>query len=224
MSALCALAEHHLAVHAEGVEPIASEVEALARRATATAPGAAEPLQVLATLRHLQGRPDEALQLLKDSVAMWCGSPWRDTHITHDRLKLLPGASGDASTAAADAAPSTSAPTHADTDDASAAWPPLGARLSAVRLLLELDDSTDLALQVCETCLLEDEDSVEATYLLALGQYGHGALDEAETALDDARILAHEQELPEGHPLQGQMQELGQAIEESRANIKAGGA
>lgn len=72
MSALCALAEHHLAVHAEGVEAIASEVETLAHRAASTAPGAAEPMQVLATLRHLQGRPDEALQLLKDSIATWC--------------------------------------------------------------------------------------------------------------------------------------------------------
>lgn len=116
-----------------------------------------------------------------------------------------------------------SVPPDPDTVDAAAAWPPLDARLSAVRLLLELDETTSLALQVCETCLLEDEDSVEATYLLALGHYGHGALDEAESSLDDARILAHEQELPEAHPLQAQLQELGQAIEESRANIDAGG-
>lgn len=137
----------------------------------------------------------------------------------HHRLRPLPSADQDRH----GATPSTSAPPDADAADAAAGWPPLGARLSAVRLLLELDESTRLALQVCETCLLEDEDSVEGTYLLALGHYGHGALDEAESALDDARILAHEQELPEGHPLHSQLQELGQAIEESRANIKAGG-
>ncbi len=67
--------------------------------------------------------------------------------------------------------------------------------------------------------MLEDEDSLEATYLLALAQYSGGALEDAETSLDDARIMAHEQGLPEAHPLHAQLQELGQAIEDSKANV-----
>ncbi len=37
---------------------------------------------------------------------------------------------------------------NVDAENAAAAWPPLGARISAVRLLLELDETTDMALQV----------------------------------------------------------------------------
>lgn len=71
MAALCALAEHHLTVQEGSVEAVAGEVEHLASRAAAVMPGAAEPVQVMATLRHLQGRPEEALQLLRDSVRLW---------------------------------------------------------------------------------------------------------------------------------------------------------
>ncbi len=88
MAALCSLAEHHLAVHEGAVDAVAGEVEQLASRAATVVSGAAEPVQVLATLRHLQGRPDEALQLLRDSVRFWyvstmvwvggCGCWWAE--------------------------------------------------------------------------------------------------------------------------------------------------
>lgn len=59
------------------------------------------------------------------------------------RLKPVPQQEGsEEQDATASTAP------EVDAENAAAAWPPLGARISAVRLLLELDETTDMALQV----------------------------------------------------------------------------
>jgi hypothetical protein len=56
---------------AEGVETCAEECRSLMDRARRLHPASPEPLQALATLRSLQGFPDEALDLLRQSIACW---------------------------------------------------------------------------------------------------------------------------------------------------------
>ena len=56
---------------AEGVEECAEECRSHMDRARRLHPASPEPLQALATLRSLQGFPDEALDLLRQSIACW---------------------------------------------------------------------------------------------------------------------------------------------------------
>ena len=68
--ACCALAEQLMAI-AEDVDDVADECDALLKRAAEADRASAEPLQVLASLRVLQGRNDEALEALRQSMAIW---------------------------------------------------------------------------------------------------------------------------------------------------------
>jgi hypothetical protein len=68
--ACCALVEQLLAT-AEDVEDVADECDALLRRAAEADVTSAEPLQVMASLRNQQGRQEEALEALRQSIAAW---------------------------------------------------------------------------------------------------------------------------------------------------------
>jgi hypothetical protein len=50
---------------------VEAECEALLQQATTVDASSPEPLQVLASLRNEQGRAEEALEVIKRSVAMW---------------------------------------------------------------------------------------------------------------------------------------------------------
>ena len=68
--ACCALTEQLLAT-ADDVEDVADECDALLRRAAEADVTSAEPLQVMASLRSQQGRSEEALEALRQSIAAW---------------------------------------------------------------------------------------------------------------------------------------------------------
>jgi len=77
-SCLCSLAEvlMNRAQEGEGegeagIDGVAAEVEALLGEARTLSPASPEPLQALASLRQQQGKDEEALAVLRQSLAMW---------------------------------------------------------------------------------------------------------------------------------------------------------
>ena len=123
----------------------------------------AEPLQCLASLRVLQGRSDEALEALRQSMAIW----------RHGRKG---GASkGDDDDDDDD-----------DENDDDKADEFLGEyevsfefRFECAKLLLELDEKTDAAINVLEELLEERDDVADVWHLLALANHGCCEFDRA---------------------------------------------
>jgi hypothetical protein len=123
----------------------------------------AEPLQCLASLRVLQGRSDEALEALRQSMAIW----------RHGRKG---GASkGDDEDDGDD-----------DDEDDDKADEFLGEyevsfefRFECAKLLLELDEKTDAAINVLEELLEERDDVADVWHLLALANHGCCEFDRA---------------------------------------------
>ena len=123
----------------------------------------AEPLQCLASLRVLQGRSDEALEALRQSMAIW----------RHGRKG---GASkGDDDDDDDD-----------DDEDDDKADEFLGEyevsfefRFECAKLLLELDEKTDAAINVLEELLEERDDVADVWHLLALANHGCCEFDRA---------------------------------------------
>ncbi|KAI7838116.1 hypothetical protein COHA_008123 [Chlorella ohadii] len=74
-SCLCALAEallHKAQAAGEGaLAGVEAEVESTLNEARGLAPSSPEPLQALASLRQQQGKDEEALQVLRQSMALW---------------------------------------------------------------------------------------------------------------------------------------------------------
>jgi predicted Zn-dependent protease len=154
-SACCALAEQILGTSDECDEEMSAQVEELINRARASDPSSAEPLQLLASLRNEQGKADDALVILKESIAMW-----RKGGSMHRR----------------------------DVDDENVAEEfqhefdvTFEFRFETAKLLLELDTTTDLAIQILDELLVERDTVVDVWYMLAYAH--HGALD-FDTALE----------------------------------------
>ena len=115
-----------------------TQCEKLISEALLVAPGCAEPLQTLASIRISQGRMAEAKEALRDSMAVWTKEPEEEEKEEAEE----------------------------DDDDTSisARTPDFATRISLSRLLMEADMSTE-ALRVLETLIAEDDGSVEAWYL-----------------------------------------------------------
>ena len=160
--ACCALAEQLMGT-ADEVEAVADECDSLLMRAREADGRSAEPLQCLASLRVLQGRSDEALEALRQSMAIW----------RHGRKG---GASkGDDEDDGDD-----------DDEDDDKADEFLGEyevsfefRFECAKLLLELDEKTDAAINVLEELLEERDDVADVWHLLALANHGCCEFDRA---------------------------------------------
>ena len=160
--ACCALAEQLMGT-ADEVEAVADECDSLLMRAREADGRSAEPLQCLASLRVLQGQSDEALEALRQSMAIW----------RHGRKG---GASkGDDDDDGDD-----------DDEDDDKADEFLGEyevsfefRFECAKLLLELDEKTDAAIDVLEELLEERDDVADVWHLLALANHGCCEFDRA---------------------------------------------
>lgn len=167
--ACCALAEQLMAI-AEDVDDVADECDALLKRAAEADRASAEPLQVLASLRVLQGRNDEALEALRQSMAIWRGV-----------RKSTTAGDDDDDTAGDDEDRATEFQGEYDVS--------FEFRFECAKLLLELDESTDAAMDVLEELLEERDDVADVWHLLALANHGCCEFDRALEMLDRAESL-----------------------------------
>ena len=188
--ACCALVEQLLAT-ADDVEDVAEECDSLLRRASEADPSSAEPLQVMASLRSQQGRSEEALEALRQSIAQW-----RSRRGGRD---VDPDAEDG----------EDMAEEHMGEYDVSFEF-----RFETAKLLLELDENTDEAIDVLEELLNERDDVVDVWHLLALANHGCCNFDKALELLNHAEQLNESQGGDEG--VVADLMELRAAVTESK--------
>lgn len=155
-----------------------AECEACLGEARQLAPGSPEPLQALASLRQQQGKDEEALALLRQSLALWF-KPTPDSEDEDEgEEEAAEGAGTGKQAAAADGSSGKQAAAAAAAEDAGEEdlgsqdtasgseegegmeWeseeeeelPSYEFRFETAKLLLELDDSVDAASQVGAVC------------------------------------------------------------------------
>ncbi len=185
-SALCAHAEM-LMGHAETVESVAEEAEALLRRAQATCSTNPEPGQAMASLRYEQGKPEEALALLKDSMKLWFkpreedeeDEEMEDEEVEEGKKAGKKGKKGRREAVGEE---------EEEDDDEEGGpdglfdedLPSYEFRFECAKLLLELDDSTAAAIQVLEDMVEEDDSNPHTWHLLGMAYYAGLMLEEAQ--------------------------------------------
>ena len=169
-SALCSLAELLMGlIHddddmmdacyaADAALPELLEVEALLEQAMTSSDGKSpEPLQAMCGLRVLQGREEEALELLKESLKVWwykgrgCGE---DGGGGGDNGGGEDGVADGIADGVADEVDEVD-----DDDDDEDALPSYEFRFETAKLLLELDTTTDTAAEILEELVKEMGDS-----------------------------------------------------------------
>ncbi|KAI3423950.1 hypothetical protein D9Q98_009784 [Chlorella vulgaris] len=231
-SALCALAEllmNQAQEAGEGkLEGVQAECEALLGEARAMSPTSPEPLQALASFRQHQGRDDEALTLLRESLALWFKpSPVSDSEgeeeedeeaaaaaAAADAAEAGPAAAGGgaaagkASGGGEDAGDSSGSEEEdmdvSDSDDESDEgdlMPSYEFRFETAKLLLELDDTVEVACQVLEQLLDENDSDPNVWLLLAMCCQGGGDLEAALSAVEEGIVLCKKLRLPSDHEI-----------------------
>ena len=188
--ACCALVEQLVAA-ADDVEDVADECDALLRRAAEADVHSAEPMQAMASLRSIQGRTEEALEALRQSVATW--------RSRRGGREVDPDADGN--------------------DDAADEFEgeyevSFEFRFETAKLLLELDENTEEAVMVLEELLNERDDVVDVWHLLALANHGCCNFDRALELLDHADAL-NEKQGGDEH-VAADLMELRSAVTESK--------
>ena len=102
-------------------------------------PTSPEPQQALASLRYEQGRVDEALATLRASMAKWWKPP--------------PDESDEEGAEDGDEEMQAEGPSSRQEDPAAPAPPSYEFRFECAKLLIELDESTETAVEVCAQCI-----------------------------------------------------------------------
>ena len=208
-SACCALAEQILGCRDEedGMDgdnavddETAKAVEELLKRAQQSDKESAEPMQVLACLRNEQGKKDEALKYLRESIAKW-RKPMQLVQETkkerdiYERKRPAPGAKDYASSSEDDMEKEEEK--EKDDDDDEEYTPrfqdyevSFEFRFETAKLLLEIDTSAALAIEILEELLEERDGIVDVWYLLAYAHYGANELDDSLEIIEIGEKLA----------------------------------
>ncbi|MEO2194011.1 MAG: hypothetical protein ABGY24_16365 [bacterium] len=162
--------------------PELSEVEALLEQAITSSSGKSpEPLQGMCGLRVLQGREEEALELLKASLTLW----------RSDGDDKAGGETGEGGVHGDDDE-SDDAPhggEEIDEENDPSSQPSYEFRFETAKLLLELDVTTETAAEILEE-LLEENDMVPDVWLLLAVAYRAGGDEESarEAAVNGVRV------------------------------------
>ena len=266
-SALCALAEARLSiegVEAAGDECEALLKKAEASNSASAAAGAAaddarnysnssssssstpplppprrssEPTQILASLRLEQGRREEALAALRASAATWLPRAVQALEQANN------DDDGDDDEDDEDDEKNPNSKTTTTTDltaliDDLSDLPPYESRFEAAKLFLELDETTEAAVAICDSLLAERDDAPDVWYLLGLALYSGGDLDGAadaagdgEAALEAAAEAAgrsgggskNASDFAVGDADAAAFRDLREAIDDARAKMGGGG-
>ena len=191
-SACCALAEQILGTADEMGDETGAQVEELINRARASDPASPEPLQLLASLKNEQGKSDEALAVLKESMEMWRrGAMHREGDDSHEAEEFQ------------------------NEFDVSFEF-----RFETAKLLLELDTSTETAQEILCELLRERDDNVDVWYMLAYAHHGALEFDTALEHLEHGEELVRQRGGDES--VLENFEELRAAIVESKATVESG--
>lgn len=185
--ALCAFSEFLLTQYqgeSEFPEDTLAQCESALSEARELAPGDPDPLQCLCNLRRVQDEREEALNLLRQSMALWF-VPEKEDDDDDDVEAVeeqLPASLGLEQT--------------------------YEFRMMSAHLLVDLDEDMETAIDLLHQLLEENDGDVEAWRLLALAATGAGEKDMAMHAAQEVLRLAMEYQVPLESPLCTEMEEL----------------
>ncbi|KAG2484624.1 hypothetical protein HYH03_016578 [Edaphochlamys debaryana] len=179
-----------------GLAAVAEEVEHMLSLASTADPNSPEPGQALASLRYEQGRPAEALEALKRSMALWYTPSAKEGEEEDEEGEGAGGsgrgkkADGDDDEAMEDASGSGSGDgSESGSEDEDDGSPSYEFRIESAKLLLELEDTTSTAIDVLEGLIEEDDRVPDAWHLLALAYYSGHQYSEAAEVLAKGQAL-----------------------------------
>ncbi|GAX77182.1 hypothetical protein CEUSTIGMA_g4628.t1 [Chlamydomonas eustigma] len=216
-SALCSLAEM-LMGRSESLEcgSECEEVEGLLDRARTACCSSPEPDQVLASLRYEQGRPEEALEALRKSMKLWfCKQEEEDEDMEAVGDEIAEGRRGRKSLCGE----MDSRREEESSDKVPLAEPSYEFRFECAKLLLELDDTTDVAIQVLEDLVEEDDCNPHTWHLLGTAYYAGGMLEDAQEIHDKGLALLKKLKVPQDDDVYHDFADLKGAIEDASCKI-----
>lgn len=225
-SALCSLAELLMGSAADEADeadeegdafqellaasPALLECESLLQEAKSLWPRSPEPLQALSSLRHLQGQDDLALDLLRQSLSLW--------HIP------LPSGGGEERIENGEQGAN-----EVDMVEDAGAGPEIAGtlpsyefRFETAKLLLELDDSMEIAASVLEGLLEENDTVPDVWLLLAVAYRSGGELEAAAEAASEGASMARKLGLPADHEVVAALGELEMELSHMVVHAAAG--
>lgn len=220
-SALCSLAELLMGNAADAADdaddedgaaaglaasPALVECEKLLGEARELWPKSPEPLQALCSLRKLQGREEDALALLRQSLELWYRPDAEEVEIEEGEEgaeKKKPADEGKEEESDDDEDDDES-----DMDEDDMGLPSYEFRFEAAKLLLELDDTMEIAADVLEGLLQENDTVPDVWLLLAVAYRAGGELEMAADAAKEGVETARKLGLSEDHEVVAALGEL----------------
>jgi hypothetical protein len=206
-SALCSLAELLMGAAAEAADdaededgaaaalaasPALVECESLLGEARELWHLSPEPLQALCSLRRLQGREEDALLMLRQSLALW----YRPSH---DGEGENPAPTGN------EQKNQQQAPMDEDDEPS---LPSYEFRFEAAKLLIELEETMETAADVLEGLLQENDTVPDVWLLLAVAYRAGGELEAAADAAKEGATTARKLGYPTDHEVVAALSEL----------------